>query len=306
MFNYEYYGNNILPMRTNMALEEFFTQHSAKTDAATVRFWNVPKDAVVLGYAQATDAIKKVDNSFDLVRRITGGSHVQFDPNCLAYTFTVPRDGSFSHYEDMRKYFAEKVTNAFVNLGIEAVADNKASTINVDNKVIASHAIFWGVNSALLHGLIIVNSYNVDKIFERVVLGQRKIGSKVYTEYSALKSIPTVSTLLESRSQNIKREFKTEFVKKTLAEEILKQVTEGKNVNKPVDEKVLHVAEEILIKNRGKEPWIKSRKPPFTKEEVEEIPGSMPLDRPLMKRLGYCLFIEVKDKDFKKMSEPVE
>ncbi len=304
MFDYEYYGNNVLSMKDNMVLEELLLKESAVRKVATVRFWNVPKDAVVLGYAQATDAVKKTDSSFDLARRITGGSHVQFGPNCFAYSFTVPRDGSFRNFEDMRKYFAEKVGNAFSNLGVESLkVDNGASTINVDNKVVASHAIIWGVQSALLHGLIIVDDYDVDKIFQRVFLQQRKIGGKIYSEYSALKNIPAMSRLLEEHVKSLPKEYKSKVVKKKLAGEMLKEVTNGRHANRAVDEPILAKANNLVSKTHVGERWLSLRKPPFTEKEIEEIPGSMPLDAPLKKDLGYCLYIEVKNKDFKKMAD---
>lgn len=305
MFNYEYWGNNIFPMKVNMALEEYLLSRSAKENVATVRFFNVPKDSIVLGYAQATDVVKKADSSFDLVRRVTGGSHVQFGPNCIAYSFTVPRDGSFRTYEDMRRFFAAKVADALVNLGVDSLeVDNKASTINVDNKVVASHAILWGVESALLHGLMIVDPYNVDKIFSRVALQQRKIGGKFYTEYSALKNIPPLSALLDGKAQKIDQKFKTEFVKNFVADEILKEVTDGRHSKRQVDDKVLDETSKIISQKRSAGPWVGRRKPPFTEDEIEEVPGE-DLDGPLKKNLGYCLFMQVKNKDFKKMAERV-
>ena len=165
MFDYEYWGNNVLPIKDNMAVEEYLLNDSAKNNVATVRFWNVEKDSVVIGYGESPRNIKKVDSSFDFTRRITGGSHVQFDKNCLAYTITVPRDGSFKHFDDMRKYYADKIVDALSELGVNDIfADNRASTINVNGKVMASHAMFWGVNSALMHGLMLIDHYNVDKL----------------------------------------------------------------------------------------------------------------------------------------------
>ncbi len=306
MFDYEYWGSDSLPMKVNMALEEYFLKESAARKVSTVRFFNVPKDAVVLGYAQDVDAVKKMDGSFDLARRITGGSHIQFGPNCLDYSFTVPRDGSFSHYEDMRKYYAEKVANALVEIGVGNVdIDNRASTINVDGKVVASHAVFWGRDSALLHGLIIVDPYNVDRIFERVMLRERKIGNSVYTEYSALKNIPNISSLLEKETESISREFKTEYVKRMLTEELLRQVTEGKYKARKIDERALSEVRHIMARRLDREEWTRERNPPLKENEVEKIPGEV-LEGPLKKNLGYCLYIQVKDKDFKRMAEPAE
>src|SRR3989338_10440704 len=135
MFNYQYWKNDLYTANVNMALEEFFLKHSAETKAATLRLWSVPKDAGVLGYSQDTDVIKKIDTDFNIVRRASGGSHIQIGPNILSYTMTVPRDGSFKNYEDMRAYYAEKIANSLSNLGIEELSiDNKASTINVEGK----------------------------------------------------------------------------------------------------------------------------------------------------------------------------
>src|SRR3990170_3652290 len=76
MFKYEYWGLGSFNAKFNMALEEFLLKR-AEGGIAQFRFWDFSKDSVVLGYAQATDALKQRDNSLDVVRRITGGSHIQ-------------------------------------------------------------------------------------------------------------------------------------------------------------------------------------------------------------------------------------
>lgn len=201
MFGYEYWGNGSFNAKVNMALEEYLLRRATQ-GKAQARFWTFSKDSVVLGYAQATDAVLKQDNSFDTVRRITGGSHVQTGKNIFAYTFAVPRDGSFRTFEDMRAYYADIVASGLMDLGIEnVVVDNQASSVNVDDKVFAAHAIIWGVESALIHGLIVMNPYNMEKLAQRVVLKERKIGNKTYTEYNALKNIPTFSQFLPTPSR---------------------------------------------------------------------------------------------------------
>jgi lipoate-protein ligase A len=306
MFDYEYWGTNDLPMSSNQALEEYMLERSARLNAATVRFWNVSKDAIVLGYGESESVVKKVDGTFDLERRITGGSHIQFDPNCFAYSFTAPRDGSFRYFEDMRKYYAAKISEAFQELGIEVSAvDNRASTINVDDKVVASHAIFWGVKSALLHGLMVINDYDVDRILERVMLKERKIGKHVYSEYSALKNIPAISKLLDKRLDSVQTRMRADFVKRLIAKEVLKQVTEGKYAEKKLTERTVQEAHDMIARTHLGSPWVDERKPAFKKTEAEAIPGEE-LDGPLKKDLGYCLYSQVKDRDFMKMSDQIE
>lgn len=302
MFDYEYWGNRTFPSHVNMALEEFFFRRASQ-NVATVRFFDFPKDSIVLGYAQATDIIKKQDNMFDLTRRITGGSHVQVGLNIIAYSFTVPKDGSFTNYEDMRAYFAEHVASALSDLGIKnIVIDNKASTINVDGKVVASHAILWGVQSALLHGLIMIDPYDVDELAGRVALQTRKIGNKNYSEYTALKNLPVVSRLLNSIAPNTVESVRSGILKDLISETILKHVTGKKHENKQINNRIVSEAFELLRRKYDLPLWINKHKPTFTKEEVEVIPGEE-LNGSLKKNLGYCLFIQVRNKDFKKMAQ---
>ena len=304
MFNYEFWQNGSYPANVNMALEEYFLKRAEKT--ACLRVWSVPKDFGVLGYSQDTDVIKKIDSDFSVVRRASGGSHIQIGPNILAYTVTVPRDGTFKHYEDMRAFYAEKIARALENLGINNLTiDNKASTINVDGKVVASHAVVWGVNAGLLHGLVIIDPYNVDKINQRLALGSRKIGSNVYTEYSALKNIPAISRFLDSTAKNLGQDQRTEALKTIVGQEIIKTVSEGQFKAMQVDAKALAEAQKLIQEKYGQEKWTNLKKPAFTKEQIEEIPGEQ-LDGPLKKDLGYCLYIQVQNKDFKKMAEPAE
>lgn len=306
MFDYEYWGLSTLPISAQMALEEYLLGRSAEQKVATVRFWDVPKDAVVIGYGESDSVIKKTDSSFDTARRITGGSHVQFDPNCLAYTFTVPRDGSFRYYEDMRKYYAQKVADALQELGVEVSGvDNKASTINVDQKVVASHAVFWGVKSALMHGLMIINNYDVDTIFERMLLKERQIGKHVYTEYSALQNMPALAALLDSRMQSIGRGMRREYAKKLIAEEVLRQITKEKYKKKSPAENTLNDAAALIAGTHVGRPWFKERAPPYTERQAEAIPGEE-LNGSLKGGLGYCMFLQVSDHDFAKMAVPSE
>ena len=305
MFNYEYWGLNNLSISENMALEELMLEESALRNVAGIRFWDVKKDSVVLGYGESPKNVKGGDASFDLARRITGGSHVEFDNACLAYTFTVPRDGSFRHYEDMRKYFAEHVSSALSDLGIrEVYADNKASTINVGGKVIASHAIFWGVKSALLHGLLLVDHYDVEKIAERMILSKRKISGSVYDEADALKLAPVASELIKS-AQPISREEKADFARKVISEKLLDSLTQGNHSKLFVSEKTISRAERLVKTMHTDSRWLDLRNPSYTKEAVEAIPGEE-LNGPLKDGLGYCMYIEVSDKDFKEMAVPKE
>lgn len=306
MFDYKYFGINRLSIRRNMALEEYALNESALHNIATIRFWEVNRDSAVIGYGESKDNILKDDRSFDIARRITGGSHVQFDKNCLAYTFTVPRDGSFRHFDDMRKFFAEKVTNALISLGVEgAEADNRASTINVDGKVIASHAVFWGVESALIHGLILLDHYNVDDIINRMRLKERQIGRHTYTEYDALKGMPVAKDLLNGIPYGINEKNKLEYVKNKICGQVLSEATNGHYEKSAINDSVINDAIELTKARHIGSPWIEKRHPAYEKSEVDAIPGEK-LAGILKKNLGYCMYIEVPDKDFSRMTLPKE
>lgn len=290
-----------------MAFEEYLLNRAAETKKAAMRFYSFPRDSIVLGYAQDTDIIKKLDTDVDLTRRATGGSHVQVGNNVLAYTFVVPRDGSFKNHSDMRAYYADLVANALIDLGLDNLdVNNKASTINYNNKVIASHAIIWGVKSALLHGIVIIDPYDVDNVNSRVFLGNRRVGNKIYTEYSALKNIPALSKTLNKIAPNVNESTRSNIIKDILGTAILKNVTKGQYKEFNLDNNdVLNKSKELLFKKYNHDIWIKNHKPTFTKEKIEEIPGEE-LDGPLKKNLGYCLYIQVENKDFKLMAEPEE
>ncbi|MBI1978725.1 MAG: lipoate--protein ligase family protein [Candidatus Aenigmarchaeota archaeon] len=305
LFDYEHWGTGVLSADTNMALEEYLLKRVAEQKSfAAMRFYSFARDTIVLGYAQANDAVKRLDAGVELTRRITGGSHVQTGKNIVAYSFVVPRDGSFRHFEDMRAYYAERVANSLGNIGIESVTvDNKASTINVGGRIIASHAIFWGVNSALLHGLIHLTPYDVDRIAERVMLQQRQIGSHTYSEYAALKNLPTVATELNGRISG--NRIKDHVLRQLVSDAISQEVTGGHFEKKQIDDNVMARSSELFQKRYGTPLWVNEHRPTFTPVEVEAIPGEE-LDGPLRKNLGYCLFIQVPDSDFKEMSEPVE
>jgi len=307
MFDYVYWGNDSFSANINMALEEFFVKLAASEKIPSIRFFTFGKDTIVLSYGQATDAIRKLDSNAELTRRLTGGSHVQNGPNALSYMFAVPHDGTFKNLTDMRAYYAEIVANAFRNLGIENVEeDNRACGIKIDGKISAAHAMFWGVESALLHGLIILKPYDVEKLASRVWLKSRKIHGKKYTEEAAVKNIPAVMDHLKNFAPNANPQQKLKAVNEMVAQQILREATRDKFKREKIDEKIISRLQPMMKEKYNREAWIKKRQPPFTEEEVAEIPGlyGNKLDGKLMKDLPYCLWIEVKNRDFKKMAEP--
>jgi len=308
LFRYENWGTHVFPSHINMALEEFLIKRIAdeklEKHLAAVRFYSFVNDSIVLGYAQDTDIIRKLERGVELTRRITGGSHVQTGPNTLAYTFVVPRDGNLKTIDEMRAYFAAKVAHALSKIGIYPIdVNNKASIITVNGRIIASHAMWWGLKSALLHGIIILSPYDVDKIVSRVVLQQRQIGNQIYSEYLALKHLPVVSEELTKRK--VRLLLKPHFLRNIVADAILKEVTGNRYIKRTIDNRVIRTSLELFKKRYGEPLWIKEHKPEFTEEEVEEIPGEE-LAGPLKKNLCYCLFIQVPDEDFKIMSDPIK
>lgn len=301
LFTYEYWGNGIFSQHENMGIEQYLIErvgNNLSNGKAAVRFYTFKKDSIVLGYGQATDPIKSLNPDFGLARRVTGGSHVQTGPNIIAYSFVVPRDGTFKNFEDMRRYYAAHVAGALEDIGLTSVeADNKASVINVREKTIAGHAIYWGVKSAMLHGLIALTPYDVNKINSMIYLKSRQIGNETFTEYDALKNAPAVSTELNGSNSGNDR------LRQVVGNAILRRVTEGDYTQMNVDDNVLRESLVLLRRRLGREKWVSEREPPFTIKEVEAIPGEE-LSGKLREGLGYCLWVTTDDKDFKKMAEP--
>lgn len=307
LFNYEYWGFGVFEGGVNMALEEFLIQRIARHDPrkhiGAVRFYSFAADSIVLGYAQDTDVIRKLDSHVGLTRRMTGGSHIQTGPNTIAYTFVIPRDNTFATYEQMRTYYAQRVANALEKIGLgDITVDNPSSTINVGERVIASHAIWWGVKSALLHGLIILSPYDVDKIASRVFLAERSIDNKVYSEYVTLKNLPTVVTELEFRRSA--PSLKHRILYGIISKAILDEVSGEGYLPYTINSSIIQQSYRFLAQRYGASQWVDKHQPVFTPQETEEIPGEE-LSGDLKKNLGYCLFIQVPDNKFKKMSDPI-
>lgn len=304
MYSYQYWGNHTLPAVDNMALEEFFLRKAADERTAHIRFYDFQGDTVVLGYNQATSALKQWANDFAVVRRGSGGSHVHLNDNILAYSFIIPRDGNFRNLNDFRAYYGQKVADSLEKMGLQdIIVDNKASTIMTGDRVIASHALTWGINSALLHGIVHITPYDVDKVMQRVNLGHRKIGNTIYTEASALRRLPALAHVLPNIKPNATPEQRQRHFKDLLSETILREVAGTDYTREELTDALIAQARAYREDKYSQPRWIKHRDPVFTPEEIEELPGEK-LDGPLKHGWGYCLYIQVPDKDFKKMSEP--
>ncbi len=293
---FENWGLGVFSGSVNMAIEEYLIRRVADEaggETATIRSYSFPKNSVIIGYAQAPDAV--FDSRMEVTRRITGGAHVQTGPNTLGYSVVVPRNGTFKKYDEMRDYFAKRVANALTNLGIGSVeVDNSTSTINVDGRIIEGHAMWWGAKSALIHGLVVLSPYDVDRMASGIFLKEREIGGEKYSEYEALRRLPTVCTELGYPD-------KIHMLRKVVSDAILREVTGGEYSNMEINGDTIDASIDIFKRRHGKHAWIKERKPAFTEDEVEAIPGEE-LNGPLRKGLGYCFFLEVDDKSFKEMA----
>lgn len=301
MYTYNDWGVNRFSGLDNMALEEYFLRVAAKSRSAHVRFYDFDRDTVVLGYNQATDVVKRWDSSFTLTRRASGGSHVHIGRNVLAYSVIVPRDGSFRNHQDFRVFYGGKVAAALERAGMKDItSDHDASTIMQDGRVIASHAVTWGVRSALLHGIVHITPYNMTKLLDRITVNARRIGGKEYHEATALRNIPTATDVLKLKphASIVQR---ASFVKNFLADQMRSEL--GTTSKRLLSESILLRARRLQREKYAQELWIKQRDPTFTPDEIEEFPGES-LDGPLHEKQGYCLYSQVKNKDFKRMADP--
>ena len=310
LFPYEYWGNSSsLPASSQMALEDYFRQYVAQASqglngrTAVIRFFSFPRDTVVIGYGQDTDVLKKRDSSFSVVRRITGGAHIQLGPESLAYSIVVPRDGTFSNWREMREYYAGLIAKALMRLGVpEIETNNELANLTLKGRILSSHSSFWGVQSALVHGLIILYPYDVDKIAERVALRARSIGGRTYSEHRALKALPTVYD--ELRNKLVRARLAPKILRQIVANAILHEITGGRFMQVDITPDILFDVGKLVRDKYGTLTWFEERNPVFTTNEVIEIEGTDGLDTPLAKDRGYCLFHGVSDEDFRQMTEP--
>jgi len=306
MFPYVYLGNHVLGCRVNMSIEERMLRMAAEERVAPIRFYSFGQEGAVLGYAQSPASVKYRGTDFAVVRRITGGSHVYVGPNAFAYSVAIPRNGEFRTHGDMRAYFAESIAYAYADLGVKEIeVDNKASTINSNGSIVSSHAIIWGRDSALLHGILYADPLDVERVSQRVHLGERRIGSETYTEQQALQNIPAVSALISQINPNLPADARLRIARELLGSAILQRVTKGRYTNYPIDRDFVGNVTTLARQKFSSPVWTNDRLPPFSQQEVEEIPGEE-LAGELKKNLGYCLFLQVTDKDFKKMAQPKE
>ncbi len=313
MYDYTYLGHHTFDAGLNLAIEEALYHRASKESRAFLRFYSFPRDAVVYGYAQQTDIL--LNGNLEYARRMTGGTHVQVGLNTLAYSVIVPNPNEIFgelQTEKMRAYYAERVAGALDELGLHNIeVDNDASTINFDNKVVASHAMFWGIKSAVFHGIVIINPYDVELMKRNIRLGYREINGRRYTEYSALKNIPALSRIKDSLWYE-RSDLTTQTIKKFVCSSIARHVMESDHAPYPVDNiqldpRLMADAQSLHATKYNTKEWLNWRTPTFTLEKdlVQIIPGEE-LAGPLKERQPYCLWLQVPDHKFKRMADSAE
>ena len=311
MFDYHCLGHHTFDASFNLAMEEALYRKSSEENKAFLRFYSFPRDSIVYGYSQKTD--KLINGSLPYTRRMTGGTHIQVGPNTLAYSVIVPNPNENFGYlemEKMRAYYANRVARAFDELGLRHLdVDNNASTINFNDKVVASHAMFWGLKSAVFHGLVIINPYDAETMKQNIRLGYREINGKQYTEYSALKNIPALSSIDKGIWQEEENPT-TSIIKRFVCSAIARQVMETYHSPYPIENitlnpSVLAEAQNLLTTKYNTNEWLHWRDPVFTTEKdlVQSIPGEE-LSGPLKLNQPYCMWLQVPDHKFKKMADP--
>lgn len=261
---YEDWGFATLPAPEQMALDASMLAYAADTGQACARFYDFPEDAVVFGYSQEPHGRPAV------AHRVTGGSHIQVGPGTMAYSIAVPHD-RFAGVGDLRSFYAGVVADGLRDLGVEDVCvDHDASTICAGGRIIASHAIRWQADSALFHGLLLVEPYDVDAVGEQLPLRERTIQGERYTEYDALQNLASLTTALD----------REDGVKQAAGEAVWNALLDGGE-------------------RRQRDPgWIRDRVPALDPEQVEAAPVEGEPEG------AYCLFTQVPDHDFQRMARP--
>lgn len=293
---FEFLRAEELPAITNMGIDDYMMHLSAESKLSLIRFYTV-HDAMGIGYAQRLKILMKGEPTFEVFRRPTGGSHVQVDSSTLMYTITAPRDQSFQNYKSMRTFFDERIAKGLTELGIHsAAAKVKSATIDIEGKVVGGDSMLWGKKSALLQGVLVVDSYDVEKISERMPLKSRIIDGEVYREFDALKNLPAISTFLNGNQK--------QDAKELVADSILQRLTGGSYEEVKINGRILNEARKFVDKRYGRRSWLEKHEPTFTKDEIEESPGEE-LEGPLKTLDGYCFYVLVEDSDFVRMTEPL-
>jgi len=200
---------------------------------------------------------------------------------------------------------ATSAADGLRDIGISITIDPKSQTMQYENdgKVIGGYSTIWGIQKSQVHGLITISPYDAEKIKRRVFLKTWKIKGEFYSEYDALKIMPTVSSILNG-GKKFRNEVYTEELKKKVAEVITKKLTEdGSFKNENIFDKVVNESIELAREKHSQDEWVYRHLPTFKRNEVEKIPGSE-LDGPLEKERGYCLWLFVKPENFREMSIP--
>lgn len=219
-----------------------------RAEVPTLRFWEWPTRAVVIGRFQAVrDEVFEdlaEEHDVDVVRRTTGGGAMFTEPGrAITYSLTFPEDwvesdGIVESYRELEEWSVD----ALNGLGIDAAHEPVNDIVHGEQKIGGSAQARRG--GAVLHHTMMAYDIDIPTMLKVLKIGQEKISDKAIE--SASKRVAPLSTL-------------TDLPRDEIVDRMVEEFAQGRHVREgDLRTEELEAAEERARDRFGTEDWLYS------------------------------------------------
>ncbi|MGC8587049.1 MAG: lipoate--protein ligase family protein [Candidatus Micrarchaeia archaeon] len=201
-----YFGYDTLSAADNMAIDELLEEKAGATGNLYLRFYDTPKNAIVLSISDHMKVIARDTSDAELSRRISGGKPIFLGKGTLSYSIEGPlsvlgskqtRFGNPNAIHQMLGPHLAEALRRVAGLSSDRLTLGEVYSINIDGKPVAGHAQHINASSFIYHGVMAIEKWDAEYISERLRLREG--------DYEKLDSLPYIKQFVNGSTESLKQ-----------------------------------------------------------------------------------------------------